>query len=187
MDDSLRLFVAASLTDELGPFLKEQLRPFLDDTLRVVPLQNMHLTLFFIGNVPASNLDQIRKLVKEVAQNVKPFVLELQSVEQGPKPTSPRLIWAKFGEHPEFATLSKQLAHALAPAEPNKLKPIPHITLGRYRKNIGRPILKPAITPENPVTLPVNAIGIWKSDLASPHPVYSILESYLLGQNQTGA
>lgn len=185
MDDTLRLFVAAALTDELGPFLKEQLRPFMDDTLRAVPLQNMHLTLFFIGNVPASNLDMIRKMVKEAAQSVNPFVLQLQTVEQGPKPTSPRLIWAKFNEHPEFANLSKQLASVLAPEEPNKLKPIPHITLGRYRKNIGRPVHKPALIPEQPVTLRVNSIGIWKSDLTSPHPVYSILESYLLGQNQT--
>jgi RNA 2',3'-cyclic 3'-phosphodiesterase len=108
-------------------------------------------------------------------------------VEQGPKPNSPRLIWARFDENPAFATLSKKLAAVLAPDEPNKLKPTPHITMARYRKNIGRPVLIPPILPESSITLPVNTIGIWKSDLAAPHPVYSILESYQLGQNQTPA
>jgi RNA 2',3'-cyclic 3'-phosphodiesterase len=185
MDATIRLFIAASLTDELGPYLKEQLRPLLDDTLRPIPLQNMHLTLFFIGNVPATELDTIRYKVKEIAHQCEPFTLQLAAVEQGPKPTSPRLIWARFNEHPEFAKLSKKLSTALAPEEPNKLKPTPHITLARYRKNIARPEAKPAVLPEKDITLPVNAIGVWKSELASPHPIYSILESYLLGQNQT--
>ncbi|MBC5773815.1 RNA 2',3'-cyclic phosphodiesterase [Pontibacter sp. KCTC 32443] len=185
MNDTIRLFIAAPLTDELGPYLKEELRPFLDDTLRPIPLQNLHLTLFFIGNVPATELDTIRKKVKEVAQQCKPFDLLLEAVEQGPKPKTPRLIWARFQEHPEFAKLSIKLAQALAPDEPNKLKPTPHITIARYRKNITRPEFKAAVFPENAITLPVTTIGIWKSDLATPHPVYSILESYLLGQNLT--
>lgn len=185
MDDTIRLFIAASLTDELGPYLKELLRPLVDDTMRPIPLQNLHLTLFFIGNVPTTKLDTIRHKVKEVAQQCEPFTLQLAAVEQGPKPKSPRLIWARFDEHPEFAKLSTKLASALAPSEPNKLKPTPHITMARYRKNIGQPVSKAPVLPESSITLPVNAIGIWKSDLAAPHPVYSILESYLLGQNQT--
>ncbi|WP_162427511.1 RNA 2',3'-cyclic phosphodiesterase [Pontibacter pudoricolor] len=185
MDATIRLFIAASLTDELGPYLKEALRPLLDDTLRPIPLQNMHLTLFFIGNVPDTELNTIRHKVKEIAHQFEPFTLQLAAVEQGPKPTSPRLIWARFNEHPEFAKLSKKLSATLALAEPNKLKHTPHITLARYRKNIARPEVKPAIYPEKEITLPVNAIGVWKSELASPHPIYSILESYLLGQNQT--
>ncbi|NDK54618.1 RNA 2',3'-cyclic phosphodiesterase [Pontibacter fetidus] len=187
MDATLRLFVAAGLTDELGPYLKEQMRPLLDDTLRPVPLQNMHLTLFFIGNVPVAALDEIRVKVKTIAQQCEPFTLQLTAVEQGPKPKSPRLIWARFEEHPAFAKLSRKLSEALAPDEPNKLKPTPHITLARYRKNIGRPATTPAILPETTITLPVHTIGIWKSELASPHPVYSIIESYLLGQNQSPA
>ena len=187
MDDTIRLFIAASLTDELGPYLKEELRPFIDETVRPIPLQNLHLTLFFIGNVPASALDIIRRQVKEIAQACNPFILQLSAVEQGPKPKSPRLIWARFDEHPEFTKLSRKLAETLAPGEPNKLKPTPHITIARYRKNIPRPVAKPAVLPENSITLPVNTIGIWKSELAAPHPVYSIVESYLLGQNQTSS
>lgn len=184
MNDTIRLFVAAALTDELGPYLKEELRPLLDDTARPVPLQNLHLTLFFIGNVPTADLDTIRKKVKDAVQQCKPFTLELAAVEQGPKPRSPRLIWARFNDNAEFTKLSKMLAQALAPDEPNKLKPTPHITLARYRKSIARPEIKPAVLPEKSITLPVTTVGIWKSELASPHPVYSILESYLLGQNQ---
>lgn len=187
MDATIRLFIAASLTDELGPYLKEVLRPMLTETLRPIPLQNMHLTLFFIGNVPASELDTIRHKVKAIANQCEPFTLQLAAIEQGPKPNSPRLIWARFKEHPEFAKLSKKLSETLAPGEPNKLKPTPHITLARYRKNIARPEIKAPILPEKEMIMPVNAIGVWQSELASPHPVYSIIESYLLGQNQTNA
>jgi RNA 2',3'-cyclic 3'-phosphodiesterase len=183
MVNTLRLFIAATLPDELGPYLKEMQRPLLDDTLRPVPLQNLHLTLFFLGNVPATDLDKIRKQVKEVVQQCKPFTLQLAAIEQGPKPKLPRLLWARFNEHPEFTKLSIKLATALAPDEPNKLKPTPHITTARYRKNIPRPQVKPPILPDKSITLPVTTIGIWQSELASPHPIYSILESYFLTEN----
>ncbi|MEJ8758223.1 RNA 2',3'-cyclic phosphodiesterase [Pontibacter sp. H259] len=182
MEDTIRLFMAASLPDELGPYLQQQFQSFLDDTVRPIPLQNLHLTLFFIGNVPATELQTIRQKAKNIARQCNPFTLQLATIEQGPKPKSPRLIWARFESHPEFTRLSKLLSDALAPDEPNKLKPTPHITLARYRKNIQRPTPKPGILPEQPITLPVNAVNIWRSELASPHPVYSILESYLLGK-----
>ncbi|HEY4652628.1 MAG TPA: RNA 2',3'-cyclic phosphodiesterase [Pontibacter sp.] len=185
MENTIRLFLAASLPDTLGPYLQEQLSPFLDDTVRPVPLLNLHLTLFFIGNVPVTELDTIRQQVKEIARQSQPFTLQLETVQQGPKPKSPRLVWARFRADPEFTRLSQALAEALAPNEPNKLKPIPHITLARYKKNISRPEQRPAVQPAHTIVLPVNAIGVWKSELASPHPVYSILESYLLGENQT--
>ncbi|NEM98030.1 RNA 2',3'-cyclic phosphodiesterase [Pontibacter burrus] len=187
MQDTIRLFIAASLPDGLAPYLQQKLQPFLDDSVRAIPVQNLHLTLFFIGNVPGTALETIRRQVKEIANQSQPFTLYLDAIEQGPKPKSPRLVWARFKDDPEFTRLSKQLAETLAPNEPNKLKPTPHITLARYKKHAARPESKPAVMPEGTIALPVNAIGIWKSELASPHPVYSVLEAYLLGQNQTGA
>lgn len=185
MQDTIRLFIAASLPDGLAPYLQQKLHGFQDDSVRAIPVQNLHLTLFFIGNVPLTMLETIRRQVKEIAHQSQPFTLYLDAIEQGPKPKSPRLVWARFKDDPEFTKLSKQLAKTLAPDEPNKLKPTPHITLARYKKHAARPELKPAVAPEETITLPVNAIGIWKSELASPHPVYSVLEAYLLGQNQT--
>ncbi len=180
MESTIRLFVAAALPDSLGPVLQAQLYSFKDETLREMPPQNLHLTLFFIGNAPTSDLQTIQQQVKTIAQQSEAFTLQLAAIEQGPKPNSPRLVWARFKEEPEFTSLSKKLAATLAPDEPNKLKPTPHITLARYRKNT-KLILKPAILPGEPIMLPVSEIALWESRLASPHPVYSILQSYKLG------
>ncbi|MBB6612229.1 RNA 2',3'-cyclic phosphodiesterase [Pontibacter sp. Tf4] len=185
MQNTIRLFIAAALPDALVPYLQQKLLPFSDDTVRFIPLQNLHLTLFFIGNVPAAQLDTIRQQVKQIASQCAPFTLYLEAIEQGPKPRSPRLVWARFKDDPAFTRLSRMLSETLAPDEPNKLKPTPHITLARYKKNIARPTTKPPVLPEETIVLPVNAIGLWQSELASPHPVYSILESYHLGQNQS--
>lgn len=181
MQNTIRLFIAASLPDALVPYLQQKLHPFSDESVRAIPTQNLHLTLFFIGNVPVTELDTIRQQVKQISSQGQPFTLTLAAVEQGPKPKSPRLVWARFKDDPEFTRLSKSLAATLAPDEPNKLKPTPHITLARFKKNTARPAVKPAFTPDQTIALPVNAIGIWKSELAQPHPVYSVLESYHLG------
>lgn len=181
MQNTIRLFIAASLPDELVPYLQQKLHPFLDDAARPIPAQNLHLTLFFIGNVPVNDLDTIRQQVKQIASQSQPFTLTLEAIEQGPKPKSPRLVWARFKDDPEFTRLSRRLSETLAPDEPNKLKPTPHITLARFKKNVTRPAIKPAVLPDEPIVLPVKAIGVWRSELASPHPVYSVLESYHLG------
>ncbi|WP_187263050.1 RNA 2',3'-cyclic phosphodiesterase [Pontibacter beigongshangensis] len=180
MKNTIRLFVAAALPADLKEYLARESQPFRHESVRFVPEENLHLTLFFIGQVPHESLPDIQDRIRRTAMHHAPFVLQLQCLEPGPKPRSPRLVWARFEQHPLFEQLSKELTQQLAPQPPGQQKTIPHVTLARLRKDMPAPQALPTILPAAPVQLAVSAVSLWQSELASPHPRYSILQSFAL-------
>ncbi|SIT93848.1 RNA 2',3'-cyclic phosphodiesterase [Pontibacter indicus] len=183
MGQTTRLFIAAPLPDGLKQFFTEQASRYKSDAIRQVPTENLHLTLYFIGNVPASQLPAIEDVTAHMAQQFAPFTLYLEAIEPGPKPRSPRLIWARFKNQPDFAQLSRSLTQALSDEPSLNREPKPHVTLARFRKD--RPVPHDLEThyPDAPITLQVNEIAVWHSELGSPHPRYCILQRYPLTGN----
>lgn len=183
MQNTTRLFIAAPVPEELKQYLHGQAASFRHEAIRMVPETNLHLTLFFIGNVPEEQLPAIREVTAHMAGQFGPFDLKLEKIEPGPKPRSPRLIWARFSPDAAFATLSHGLTQALSPQPPSQRDPLPHITLARFRKDRPAPHGLEAISPAAQMVLPVREIAVWHSELASPHPRYSILHRYPLTGN----
>ena len=183
MDKTTRLFIAAPLPEELKHYLAAQAGRYKDEAIRIVPADNLHLTLFFIGNVPEAQLERIKQVTEHIAGQFSTFDLQLVAIEPGPKPRSPRLIWARFEGSKAFEQLSQSLTQALATEPTESRKPIPHITLARFRKDRPAPRDLEALPPEQPVTLPVREVAVWHSELASPHPRYSILYRFPLANN----
>ena len=184
MNTGIRLFVAAILPEPLKELLHEQLKIFEHPNIRLLPPQNLHLTLFFIGNVPLSELDSIKSIICTIAKQHQPFTLRFAQTEPGPHARKPRLVWARFDPHPIFEKLNIELSEQLSQQPSSIKKPLPHITLARFRKDKPAPKDLPAVKSESPIELTVNAISLWQSELASPHPTYKVLDSYPLGQNQ---
>lgn len=182
MQQTTRLFIAAPVPDELKLYLSQQASLYQDAAIRQVPEANLHLTLFFIGNVPAERQDPIQEVTEHIASQFPSFELQLEAIEPGPKPRSPRLIWARFAQNDTFAQLSRSLTQALSDAKAADRAPLPHITLARFRKDRPAPRNLETQPPETALVLPVQEIAVWHSELASPHPRYSILHTYpLLG------
>ncbi|PVY43059.1 RNA 2',3'-cyclic phosphodiesterase [Pontibacter virosus] len=183
MGHSTRLFIAAPLPEALKQFFTEQANRYKSEAIRQVPTENLHLTLYFIGNVPASRLPAIQDVTAHMARQFAPFDLHLAAIEPGPKPRSPRLIWARFNNHDAFAQLSRSLTQALSEEPPLNREPKPHVTLARFRKDHPVPHHLESFNPDASITLQVNEIAVWHSELGSPHPRYSILQRYPLTGN----
>ncbi|MBC3541626.1 RNA 2',3'-cyclic phosphodiesterase [Rufibacter sediminis] len=181
MKDSLRLFVAAQLPDEVKTYLGQARQAYENPAIRAVPEQNLHLTLYFLGNVPATEDTYIRQTLAQVSQKHQTFTLTLDRLEPGPKPSSPRLIWARFQQNEAFSRLSQELTNVLSSVPPKQEKFIPHVTLCRFKKEGPVPRDLPLITPSEEILFPVSSIALWQSQLASPHPIYTVVEEFQLG------
>lgn len=180
MKDTIRLFVAAILPPEVQILLQQHLQHYTHPAIRFVPNQNLHLTLYFIGNLPLEQLSSTSERVQEIAQRHQPFILDLEQLEPGPTRKQPRLVWARFTANLAFEALSQELTETLSQQPVKKLKPIPHVTLARFRKDKPVPANLPTIALDTPLQLPVHEIALWQSELASPHPVYSVLKHFPL-------
>jgi 2'-5' RNA ligase len=125
----MRLFVAIDLPDSVKDQL-DTLRTSIP-TARWVRRQQMHLTLFFLG-------DSERLLdIKEVLARIKhsPFTLTLAGAGRFPKRPKqpPRVLWVGIDDEPGLVQLYDQVGAALAGIgfEPERRPFSPHITLAR--------------------------------------------------------
>jgi 2'-5' RNA ligase len=140
----------------------------------------LHLTIHFLGETPAEKLEDIITALQKIAADTAAFTLHLDCLEPGPKPKSPRLIWARFAAHPAFMELCTAVTRQLG-VKPSSQDYIPHITLARFRKDVAKPTGLPTIDLKTQqISLPVNSLALWQSELKSPHPVYRILVMYPL-------
>lgn len=104
---------------------------------------NIHLTLKFLGSVPAERLQEIVLGVQRAAVPAPPILLELTVLGCFPDRRAPRVIWVGPKQPPEELRnlqqrVEKELVAIGFPAETRPFSP--HFTLGRVRsgRNLGK-------------------------------------------------
>lgn len=108
-----------------------------------VRLQNVHLTLKFLGSVPANRLQDVVEAVQRAAVPAPSIPLELSMLGCFPNRRAPRVVWAGLKQCPEeLRKLQKRVEKELvATGFPAESRPFsPHFTLGRVRsgRNVGK-------------------------------------------------
>lgn len=168
-----RLFVALPIGKQLlSAIIRVKLLNEHLEGVRWTPLANLHLTLFFLGEVNPIHVPEIIKLINEVQPEKFQISFNSFSLEGG-RPKHPSMIWAKFNRHPGFTALSLKLRKAFEPfiSEPMKFaEPIPHITVARI-KNVQEFILD---VPMNEPFI-VNGMELWQSVRTSTGVTYPVL------------
>lgn len=132
----MRLFIAIELTNDVRKKLSVISRALKERSTggRFVPLENMHVTLFFIGE--SDDLGGIASAMREACRGIRPFTLSLGSYGFFEKTASGNhrvsLVSVK-GDIGELNVLRDTLSAALAevglPGDRKRFSP--HITLGR--------------------------------------------------------
>jgi RNA 2',3'-cyclic 3'-phosphodiesterase len=136
----VRLFVAleipAAVRDNLAAQIKE-LRDLsvqlADKRPRWVRLENLHLTLKFIGEVAPSKLDGIRTALSTVRSD-GPVDLQFRRLGFFPGEKHPRVLWAGSNASANLATLARDIDRALETQGIGREKRAftPHLTLARF-------------------------------------------------------
>jgi 2'-5' RNA ligase len=106
--------------------------------IRWVQLNNLHLTIYFAGNIHSHYYEYLFNYSKEIINSISAFTLVPETICNMPE-HNPRMLWAKYKTHPEFSALYHKLYITLSKYSIEKLKmyetPIPHITLLRYKNS----------------------------------------------------
>lgn len=134
----MRAFIAI----ELPLKIKESLARLMKDLQREgvqgrwVPLDNIHLTLRFLGNIQDEQVGDIVRLMEETAEGFHPFTVSLEGLGAFPHAARPRVLWVGVGDGKEpLSRLQAQLEKGLVsmgfPPEDKAFKP--HLTLARFK------------------------------------------------------
>jgi 2'-5' RNA ligase len=173
-----RAFVAVELPSAIQQSIFQQtarLRQSLgEDLVRWVPVENMHLTLKFLGDVPANHLDFLRQSLVQIAATSVSFDLQVDGLGAFPNLKQPRVIWIGVQAGSELQNIQQKIESALHRLGYKKEERAfsPHLTLGRIRPGISpadsvkiRDALQ-AIQLGRIGTARVNSVHLYKSDLS---------------------
>jgi 2'-5' RNA ligase len=131
----MRLFVAVNFPSRLRHRIARQCRPLREAGIpaRWVEPDQVHLTLKFIGEIPAGRVDVLGEALIQMAGRFRPFNLRFGPIGAFPSPRRPRVVWLGVEPTPELRFIKDDLERGLAEVGvPREQRPYqPHITLGR--------------------------------------------------------
>lgn len=131
---NLRLFVAAYPPEHVARALLDRLPELGLPPHRAAPLDQVHMTLQFVGDTPARLLDETLESVGRSASGIGPITLELRALVSLPERGPARLVAATTDAPPPLLELHRRLAHRLATnvRERRGERFLPHLTLCRF-------------------------------------------------------
>ncbi len=185
----IRAFIALDLSPEvLGrlEYLAGQLKGRLSGAqVRWVSVQNIHLTIKFLGDVSVNNLGVLNKIVENEAHQQVEFEIRVAGLGAFPSTNRPRVIWVGVEAPGNLSALQHKIDNETArlgyASEGRDYSP--HLTLGRVARNVSDGELRRIS--EALVSLKASQLGacliqavhIYRSDLNPQGSVYTKLFS----------
>ena len=126
--------IPQSIKDRIGE-LQNELRKSGASVTWTKP-SNVHLTLKFLGGVPASRIELVSKAVERAASAISPFEIEVAGTGCFPSVRSARVLWVGLSNVPDamkqlYSNIESELEREGFPREKRKFSP--HLTIGRVR------------------------------------------------------
>ncbi len=188
-----RLFLAVGLSSSARKGLAERLLAASErqEKVRWVPLENVHITLRFFGEVSADQKAAITHTMERVVSKVQPFSVSISGVRIVRRRRRPQMVWATVEDcdnqlrrlHGRMERLLEQSCFA------REGRPFsPHLTLARVRDGIA-PWEQKALEEWaeaqrgfKAIPLPVEEVVLMKSELRPHGAEYTVCERFELQQ-----
>lgn len=182
-----RTFIAIPVSDETRRQIAaiRQAIPELRENVRLVPPENMHLTLKFLGDTDEKLIPEINRKIAAIIAEFERFEFVCEITGGFPNNHKPRVLWLGVSKgFDKVQELAQKVESALAEFgfQPEGRAFQPHLTLGRVkepRRNVAglERFLKYEI---NPTKNPVENVIFYESNLTSGGAIYTRLAVFNL-------
>jgi 2'-5' RNA ligase len=188
----LRLFIAIAVPLDvrkaIGRAQGQLQRVAPPEAIRWTRLEQFHITLKFLGDVPSAQIAALEQSVSSVCSGCPVLRLSAQGIGFFPGEHKPRVIWAKADDNGgKLAELHRQVEEAVRPFAPAG-KPerfSGHITLGRFKPGrhaaIEKLLERAAVLRDLPFgAWPAAEVEIVRSELTSTGAMHTPLATFPL-------
>lgn len=182
----MRCFVAVDipkdLKEKIYEVLKEEREKFRE--LKWIAMENLHITLKFLGSIAPEKVNDIKETLKEVAKRHTPFKLKPDALGTFPEKGNLRVLWLSLINGKSIEKLAKDVEDSLTllgfPKETRVFTP--HLTLARARKNEKRKITLEDFEVKK-ISFPyfrVDHFTLYESKLMPEGPIYTKIHEFRL-------
>jgi 2'-5' RNA ligase len=189
MPDTIRTFIAAEIPENITSGIRE-LQQGLKDygiDIRWIRSENIHLTLKFLGDVQAADIDNIFEAISRTVDGVASISLKAKGIGVFPDIRRPHVLWVGLTGQLEVLmqlqkTLDSNLKDIGFPQEKRPFKG--HLTIGRIKTKINTKKFGDALMAFRNFeteTFIADKIILFKSELKPQGAVYTHLASAPLG------
>jgi len=179
--ENIRAFICVDFPDAV---IKEAARvqniiEKIKFTGKITELENLHITLKFLGEVEISKLEDVKKQLSQLKHPI--LKLELEKTGTFSIKGNPKIIWIKTSGN--IFTLQKQIDASLSSLFPKEKRFMSHLTIARikhvkdtndFRKYIDNIKVKK-------IHFLQNTFKLMKATLYPDGPVYDLIQEFNLG------
>jgi 2'-5' RNA ligase len=175
-DERLRLFLGFPLPDATAQAVAAwQGEQLAGSRARLVPVENLHVTIAFLGSRPAGEIEALADVLRESVDGVtRPVLTPVRYRET--RSVGMLVLDDEEGRATRIAEDAHGRLARLGVYEPESRKWLPHLTVVRFRE---RPRLQPPLPDLGPVTM--SDAAVYMSRLRPDGAQYEVLESVPLG------
>ncbi len=185
-EKEIRTFIGIPLPEEIRERLRNVVGELKEIGTKVVwtRLENLHLTLKFLGDTSLEQLDKVKRSLGEAAEQTVPFKVSLKGVGGFPNEKKPRILWVGVDEGEAelkklFYLLEREVALLGLKEEKNEF--VPHLTLGRIKFPKTNSALEEKIVHEKERLFgrwTISQFNLYQSTLTPEGPVYQVLHEF---------
>ena len=177
-----RIFIAIRIEaqERLIEMISSLKRGLKEENIRWTDLDNLHITLAFIGDMDENKIGSVSSMLTEKCSGSAPFNLVLRGAGLFRNMNDPRVIWTGIEPSGMLIHLNSSIMDGLNDIHINiEKRPFtPHLTLGRVKNIKNREMLKSLIAGyENAEIqkMEVSAVILYESILKQSGAIYKII------------
>ena len=182
-----RLFIAIKINpdarfNEIYQHLRNE---FIQDRIKWVDPNNLHLTLKFFGETEDSKIDHINSIITNIISNTHPFSFKISNPGVFGSSYQPKVVWLGISDNNTLNNLADTILNELQLIGfvRDRQNFVPHLTIGRINYLMDKERFNLIIRKYNISeiqTINVNDIFLYESILRKEGPIYNIISSYKL-------
>lgn len=186
--DIIRSFVAIELPPAVADALRTLQADIRSDGLRAkwVRPEQIHLTLKFLGEIPAADADRIAECIEEAVSDIPMLQLDTRGIGVFPNIRRARVLWTGIGGETDIlGSLQQRIEQALEPFgfKPEGRRFTAHLTLARFKAPVDPDPLIAVMKQHGDFRseiFQVKTVHFIKSDLRQNGPIYTKMGSFRL-------
>ena len=186
MAKRLFLGIKIQVEEKLLGVLNEIKISLKDDYIKWVEMNNLHLTLLFLGDTNEEFMPGIVESLKEIENKISDFKVLLKNIGVFKNIYHPRVIWIGIEPVENIQKLKTEIDNVISSIGFNikaEERFHPHLTIGRTKSIKDASKLKSIIDSYKGVQLQeadITNFQLFESKLTPTGPVYSIIREYSL-------